>query len=100
MGHLRYGRDEIEVEDRLLVHLQVVVTQKMRRHEGFVLTVPHSRAGEKLTSSLWVNASSDVHFAFAGSRQAQTNPRWLELMMEATHSTSGLDVDRVAEPTV
>lgn len=98
MGHLRYGQDDLEVEDRLLAHLQTVVAQKIRRRESFILSLTDKRAARVMTSALWISASSSIHFSFSGSRQPELNSSWLDLMMQATYSTNGLDTDRVVEP--
>jgi hypothetical protein len=46
MGKLLYGTPptELEVEDRALAHLQVVVVNKFRRGECFAFSLPSSPA--------------------------------------------------------
>lgn len=46
MGTLFYGTDRtaIRVDDRILAHLRVVITAKMRRGEGFLLSWSDSLA--------------------------------------------------------
>ncbi|MFD3444536.1 hypothetical protein ACFDTO_08055 [Microbacteriaceae bacterium 4G12] len=40
MGTLFYGASRLEVtfDDRVLAHLQIVMTSKLRRHESFMLS--------------------------------------------------------------
>lgn len=97
MGHLTYGTREIPVEDRLLAHLSVIITQKLRRRECFLLTVP---SGDRRlhAESLWISANSDIGFAYAGNRVPSFNHEWLEQMMNESFSTQGLDLAAHAEP--
>jgi hypothetical protein len=98
MGHLHYDRSTFVIEDRILSHLQVVVTQKMRRHDSFMLTFSHTERGAEVSNSIWVSHNSHLHFAFSGSRHPELNKQWLEALMAASNSTTGLDVDRIPEP--
>jgi len=97
MGTLTYGQRDIAVEDRMLVHVSVVVTQKLRRRESFLLTLP-SADREIRSESLWISAMSDLVFSFAGNRVPALNHGWLESMMNESFSVHGLDLTTHAEP--
>lgn len=101
MGKLRYGTEEFEFEDRLLAHLMLVVNQKARRREGFLLSWTHRTPGVgEGRSSIWITAGSNLGFQFSGSREASVNGAWLSSMMDASFSTRGLDIDAVREPGI
>jgi len=99
MGSLNYDGHLYDFEDRFLAHVQVVLAQKMRRRESFLLswTAPaHEEAWGRV--SIWISPSADVSFRYSGSKSAALNGEWLERMMSATHSTRGLDLDTQKEP--
>jgi hypothetical protein len=98
MGTFRYGTDaRADFDDRLLVHLQYVISAKLRRGEPFTFTwtapVPGT-SGRQITC--WISPRSALTFSFTGSRPAKLNPAWLEALSRCANSTSGLRV--VPEP--
>ncbi len=96
MAVLIYGNEEFEFDERLLAHVKVVASQKLRRHEGFLLSWTHRNADGR--SSLWLNEASDLHFRFDEDRPPRLNDRWLSAMMEASFASRGLDIDAIPEP--
>lgn len=98
MGQLHYDRLTFEIEDRLLTHLQIVIIQKARRRDGFMLTFSLDEREGTTSNTIWINHGSRLHFAFNGSRHPEVNKRWLEALMESSNSTIGLDLGRVPEP--
>lgn len=98
MGMLTYGTREIAVEDRVLAHISVIVTQKLRRREGFLLTL-HASDARMATEALWISCHSVISFAYSGNRVPSLNHDWLEQMMTESFSAQGLDLAAHAEPT-
>jgi hypothetical protein len=112
MGYLIYGAaPAIEIEDRLLRHLQLVIIQKLRRNESFAFNwdrepgVGADRApsidldGEEEGAShgsIWISQQSHLYFRYSGKRDSRLNPAWLEVMMQATYRPEGLSA--VPEP--
>jgi hypothetical protein len=89
MGTLFYGGDRtpVRIDDRVLAHLRAVVTAKMRRGEGFLLSWTDSISIGDGRSSVWVHPASDLHYKFDGSQSAKLDPALLEqLNMEATQA--------------
>jgi hypothetical protein len=75
MGVLIYDRgDPIEIDDRTLAHLQVVIIDKLRRGEHFALTLVDGR--RVLTS--WVSPRTPIEFIYRGNRRPSLNHAWLE----------------------
>ena len=56
MGSLLYGNPgtEISFDDRALMHLQVVITAKLRRRESFLFTWTNSADAGSGRSSIWL----------------------------------------------
>ncbi|MDN4613938.1 hypothetical protein P5G50_05670 [Leifsonia sp. F6_8S_P_1B] len=89
MGVLSYGGSEYEFDDRVLSHLQVVITTKLRRRESFALTwVPEN--GEYGRESIWVDNGFPIRFRFSQPGASPLNREWLEQLMDGTHRPAGL----------
>ena len=92
MGTLTYGGSRIQFDDRLLVHLQVVIIQRFRRGEGFAMSWVRSVAIGSGRSTVWLSPSLPVVFDFAGSRAPSINPEWLRRLTDTASSGTGLIV--------
>ena len=92
MGKLIYGASmsEIDIDDRLLAHLQVAIVAKLRRNEPFLLTWDHGPGKEHGHSSIWISASIPLVFQFAGERNATLNRDWVEALAFSANSAHGL----------
>ena len=90
MGFLHYDGEEYDFNDRVLMHLQIVISTKLRRHEDFFLswTQPPERGSGR--HAIWIDNGVPLHFFYTGSRPASINREWLEqLILSAAHA-SGL----------
>lgn len=75
MGEFVYDASRpIEVEDRALAHLQVVIIDKLRRGEHFAVSLFD---GKRL-SMMWVGPSTPLQFIYRGSRVERLNRAWIE----------------------
>ena len=75
MGFLIYDRGEpIELDDRALAHLQVVIIDKLRRGEHFSLTLRDERG----MLSYWMSPRTAIEFVYHGNRRPVLNHAWLE----------------------
>lgn len=91
MGRFIYeGSAKIEVEDRALRHLQLVMTAKLRRGEPFPYTWKEdaSIGGGRIT--VWIHAGSSMVFKYVGSRQPEVNQAWVDALAYTANSPSGL----------
>jgi hypothetical protein len=98
MGKLVYGPNgnEIEIEDRALAHLQLVMVAKLRRSESFAFTWAPGDTLADGHSVLWVHPSQYLQFRFHGSRPPAINRAWVEELMTSANSVAGLHL--VSEP--
>jgi hypothetical protein len=77
VGYLLYDKSrEIEVDDRVLAHLQVVIVDKLRRRESFAINLRDDGA----TVTMWVTVSTPIQFIYAGNRQPRINGAWVQLL--------------------
>ncbi|WP_159602759.1 DUF7882 family protein [Agromyces humi] len=87
MGYFVYDISrEIEIDDRTLAHLQVVMIDKLRRNESFALNL---RDGNSLVSA-WISPRSAVQFVYAGNRRPTLNRGWLDKLSDGVGMTGSL----------
>jgi hypothetical protein len=88
MGVLNYGGTDYLFGDRLLAHLQVVITTKLRRRESFALSwIPDGDGGRE---AIWVDNGLPIRFRYDEASIAPLNREWLDALMDATHRPNGL----------
>jgi hypothetical protein len=100
MGSMIYGlAPAIVMDDRVLRHVQAVIVVKLRRQESFSFSWDDEPGveGDQLGSrdvkhgSVWVSPSSLLYFSYDGPRpKEQLNGAWLDILMQAASSSSGL----------
>ncbi|CAH0327467.1 ATP-dependent DNA ligase [Microbacterium sp. Bi128] len=87
MGRLIYrDRATFDIDDRLLAHLRIVIMNKLRRNEGFMLQVPVNEGVRQ--ASLWIHASNALVLQFYGGREPAIDRELVDQMM---HDASGSD---------
>lgn len=97
MGRFNYdGSVKVDFDDRVLAHLQVVITQKLRRGEPFPFTWRNDASLGDGRTTVWLHPNASLVYKYHGSRQPQLNRAWLEALTNAANSTAGLHV--VPEP--
>ncbi|MDP9026252.1 MAG: hypothetical protein M3N46_01695 [Actinomycetota bacterium] len=90
MGSLHYDGREFELEDRVLAHLQIIISTKLRRKECFFVTwvQPQERGSGRHT--IWIDNGVALHIFFGGSRVPSINRVWIDDMMASAGRTTGL----------
>lgn len=99
MGFITYdGTSELQIEDRALAHLKIVIATKLRRQESFTLSWVHPDADAGGRSTIWLHPSIPLRFTFEDREQPKINPQWIEDLMRSASATGGITlVDEVAE---
>jgi hypothetical protein len=82
----------IEVEDRLLAHVQTVVITKVRRNEGFVLSWTEAPSQGSGRRSIWIHPHLELVFEYNGSKRPELDQKQAEEMMNRAGTNSGLDL--------
>ena len=92
MGVLYYGHPDspIEIEDRALAHLKVVMTTKLRRGESFTVSWVHPEEDPGGRSTIWIHPAIALRFVFDSAEPAQLSTTWLEELARSAHSTGGI----------
>lgn len=97
MGRFIYeSTTRIEVEDRALSHLQLVITAKLRRGEAFNFSWREDQSIGGGRTTVWLHPGSSLVYRFLGSRQPSINRRWIEALAFTANAPTGLYL--VAEP--
>ena len=96
MGRFIYDNasNSVEIEDRVLAHLRIVVMNKLRRAESFMFDVEVGDGSGR--RSFWMHPSVPMQFHFFGSRQPRINRVWIEELMQTASGPNGLWI--VPEP--
>ena len=92
MGYLTYDRVVVEFEDRMLAHLQLVIIQKLRRGESFMLSWRDAAVVGDGRSSAWLHPAIPLYFKFAGGHAPTINPSWVAQLTRSANSSQGLVV--------
>jgi hypothetical protein len=87
---------KVDFEDRLLAHLQQVISAKLRRSESFLFTWKDDPSIGGGRTAVWVHAHANLVFKFHGSRSPALNPAWLHALSYTAAGPHGLYV--VPEP--
>jgi hypothetical protein len=92
MGTLMYGTSGMSFEfpDRVLWHLQIVITAKLRRGESFNLSWGDSVQLGSGRNSIWLSPSSTLFYRYFGSKTPSTNRLWINALMVSANSPGGL----------
>lgn len=97
MGKLLYGplQRDIEIEDRALAHLKVVILSKLRRNETFAFSWDKTPSQGSGRGTIWLSPAITLEFAFYGSRRPSLNRRWIQ---EMSNQASNGDLSITEEP--
>ncbi|MFJ6651177.1 ATP-dependent DNA ligase [Microbacterium sp. NPDC091313] len=91
MGKLTFENSiKVEFEDRLLAHLEHVITAKLRRGESFTLSWKEdvSVGGGRVT--VWLHPHVNIVYKFHGGRSPRLNPAWLQALTYTANGPHGL----------
>ena len=92
MGTIYYGGSAtpIDIEDRALAHLKVVIATKLRRNESFTVSWQHPEDQRRGRSTLWIHPSIPLRFVFDDTEPAQLSRAWIEELANSANSSGGI----------
>jgi hypothetical protein len=92
VGTIYYGGDAsaIDIEDRALAHLKVVIATKLRRGESFTLTWRHPEDQPRGRSTVWLSPSIPLRFVFDDPEPAVLSREWMEELAQSANSSGGI----------
>jgi len=95
VGLLYYGSESLpaEIPDRILAHVKVVATTKLRRGESFTLTWRHGADAPDGRTSIWMQPAIPLRFVFDEPEPERLDPELLHSLANAANSANGLTID-------
>ncbi|MFK4805192.1 ATP-dependent DNA ligase [Microbacterium sp. LWS13-1.2] len=97
MGKFIYeGTVKADFDDRVLAHLMVVISAKLRRGESFSFSWKDDPSIGNGRMTVWIHPHAALVYKFYGSRQPPINRAWVEALIYTANSTTGLHI--VPEP--
>lgn len=101
MGVLYYGSESqpIEIPDRILLHLQVVTTTKLRRGESFTVSWRHPVGTDSGRTSIWMQPAIPLRFDFDTFDSSPLDREYLHELAVGANSASGLVLNLASEVT-
>lgn len=95
MGTLHYGSPSIgfPLDDRVLAHLELVMTAKLRRQESFAFAVVDEETDVR--QAVWISPVTTLRFQYEAP-MPEINRLWLQELVDTANSSGGLRV--VPEP--
>ncbi|MCU1445809.1 hypothetical protein [Cryobacterium sp.] len=91
---LIYGTETatLVVDDRTLWHLKIVILDKLRRGESHTFTWTTSHGDREGMDCVWLNSATPLHFIFDDSTEIPLNWLWIEALVRAANSPTGLQI--------
>jgi hypothetical protein len=92
LGILRYHNEEFELDDRILAHMQVVISTKLRRAENFFLSWSIAASNGSGRHAIWIDNGVPLHITFSGSKVPTLNREWIEAMILNAAASGGVQL--------
>lgn len=95
MGTLHYGNstEPFDIPDRILAHLKVVATTKLRRQESFTVSWVNHETARPGRTTLWLQPSIPLRFDFDSAEPLGLDPDVLQHLADAAASTGGMTLE-------
>lgn len=90
MGTLTYAGTSYRIDDRVLAHLKIAITAKLRVGEAFLLNwqIPVDEGSGRV--SLWIAPGIPLAYRFSGSKTPELNRHWLDALARSSHGIRGM----------
>ena len=100
MGLLHYGGGEepIQMPDRVLAHVKVVIATKLRRQESFLISWRHPDDPAAGRESIWVHPAIPLRFVFDTAANEEIDHALLQQFAVEASSTKGLCLELESTP--
>lgn len=99
MGTLHYGNstDSFTIPDRILAHIKIVATTKLRRHESFTVSWTNPEGSSSARTTLWMQPAIPLRFDFDSAEPEAVDSDYLRELADAAATTQGMTVEWDAE---
>jgi hypothetical protein len=90
VGTLKYDGVTVEFDDRVLAHIEIVVVQKLRRAEPFLMSWRAAGDAGGGRTAIWIQPAARLSFHFVTNAKPEIDRAWLERLMTAANSATGM----------
>ncbi|WP_374754528.1 ATP-dependent DNA ligase [Microbacterium sp. UMB0228] len=84
------GDQKIDIDDRALAHIQLVITTKLRRGEPFGFTWKQDASVGGGRTTVWIHPGSNLIFKYSQGRQPAVSRAWVDALAFTANSPTGL----------
>lgn len=100
MGRFIYDNTQkVDIEDRALTHVQIVMVSKLRRGEPFGFSWKDDRSTGGGRTTVWIHSHANLVFKYSGSKPPAVNRAWIHALDSIANAPSGLYVVPEPSPT-
>jgi hypothetical protein len=92
VGTLKYDGVTVEFDDRVLAHIEVVVVQKLRRGEPFLMSWRAASDAGGGRTAIWIQPAAMLSFHFVTNDNPEIERAWLERLITSANSATGMFV--------
>ena len=92
MGTMSYDGLSVQFDDRVLAHLHIVILQKFRAKQSFVMSWVDGVGAGSGRTVIWLTPGLPIVFKFAGGRLPAIDRAWLAALGASADSSTGLIV--------
>lgn len=95
LGTLHYGNstDSFTIPDRVLAHIKVVATTKLRRQESFTVTWTNPGGAGAARTTLWMQPAIPLRFDFDSAEPETLDADYLRQLADAASTTQGMTLE-------
>jgi len=95
VGYLYYGSESqpVEFPDRVLAHIRVLATSKLRRGECFTMTWRHQSTTGEGRTSIWMQPAIPMKFVFDSAEAQQLDPDYLQKLAREASTGNGVFIE-------
>ncbi len=97
MGKLTYNSTlTVNLEDRLLAHLEVAIATKLQHGEGCYFSWTDSPPNGTGRTTIWLHPQISLFYKYASNSRPPLNTHWIHALLSTANSPTGLEI--VIEP--
>jgi len=92
MGHILYDGTTVHFDSRTMAHLQIVIVQKFRNQESFLMSWKDDESVGNGRGSIWLAPTIPIYFKFLAGALPIINDEWLRILGASAETSAGLVV--------
>jgi hypothetical protein len=90
MGTFTYADIDIDIDDRLLAHLEAVILAKLRLQQSFFFTWTNPVQAGSGRHCIWLDPAIPLVFLYASGARPRLNREWAAKLLESANTEAGI----------